>query len=72
MGTDFLVIRSQFVGEFRQAPFQTFDAIGEEAYYLVEVADRPILKRSSALEFHDSLVHRRIVLALALRAKLLG
>ena len=63
MGTDSLATRSEFVGELRQTLFQSFDAVGEEAYHLVEVVDRPILKRNSALEFHDLLVHRQILLA---------
>jgi hypothetical protein len=62
VGTDSLAIRSEFAGELRQTPLQSLDAVGEEAHHLVEIVNRPILERNSALELHDSLVHRRIVL----------
>jgi hypothetical protein len=63
VGTDSLATRSEFAGEIRQTPLQPLDAVGEEAHHLIEIVNRPILERNSALELHDSLVHRRIVLA---------
>ena len=60
--TDFLAASPESVGELRHTPLQSLDPVGEEANHLVEIADRLILKRDSALELQDSLFHCRIVL----------
>jgi hypothetical protein len=61
--TDFLAACSESVGELGYTSLQSLDPVGEEANHLVEIADRLILERNSALELRDSLFHRRIVLA---------
>ncbi len=63
VGTDFLATCSESVGKIRHTLLQSFDPVGEEANHLVEITDRLILERDSALELHDSLFHRRSVLA---------
>jgi hypothetical protein len=60
---DFLVTRSQPVGEIRYTPLQSLDPVGEEANHLVESTDGLILERYSALELRDSVFHRQIVVA---------